>query len=193
MSEQEIKNQIYNFKTIDIKGKNYVMINERLRFFKEQHPNWTIYTEIIERTPEEVLMRAIIKDESGAFKAEGLAFETRSSSMVNKTSYIENCQTSAVGRALGFLGIGITESIATAEEVINAISAQDGLKTLKPKTDAPSLMAQIDHCLRQLQDKDFTNKVTAYLVTKKDDPLALATTLNRCQARLKDLKGDFKN
>lgn len=74
-------------------------------------------------------------------------------------------------------------------------SISEPIKTgpLVAKTPAPSLMEQIDSCLRQLKDKDFTNKVTAYLVTKKDDPLALAATLSRCQARLKDLKGDFKN
>ena len=57
--------------------------------------------------------------------AQGMAQEDRTSSMINKTSYVENCETSAVGRCLGFLGIGVEDSIASAEEVEMAIAKQD--------------------------------------------------------------------
>ena len=71
--------------------------------------------------------RAVVKDENGKIVADGFAHEWQSKpgSMVNKTSYIENAQTSAVGRALGFIGIGINGmGIATAEEVQTAIDHQ---------------------------------------------------------------------
>jgi len=169
----ENKDKMYTFKTTDIKGRKYVMVNERLRFFKEQYPTWTIFTEILEKSPDEVLMRAIIKDQDDKFRAEGLAHEMRSSSIVNKTSYIENCQTSAIGRALGFLGIGITDSIATAEEVLNAISAQEAIK------DEPNiLLTDIRKNLKNLVDRDFAGKVEKY-IEKNNDIKVLKSVLNK--------------
>ena len=54
----------------------------------------------------------------------GVAYENEGSTYINKTSYIENCETSAVGRALGMLGIGIDVSIASADEMINEVNNQ---------------------------------------------------------------------
>jgi len=175
----ENKDKMYTFKTIDIKGKKYIPVNERLRFFKEQYPTWTIFTEILEKSPDEVLMRAIIKDQDDKFRAEGLAHEMRSSSIVNKTSYIENCQTSAIGRALGFLGIGITDSIATAEEVLNAISAQESINE-EPKL----LLAEIRKKLKQITDQSFAEKCEKY-IEKNNDLKVLKQVLEKVQDKLK--------
>jgi len=54
----------------------------------------------------------------------GFAHEDESKSQINRTSAIENCETSATGRALGLLGLGSESSIASAEEVQNAIHQQ---------------------------------------------------------------------
>jgi hypothetical protein len=152
------KDAIYSFRTTNIKGRAYVQVNERLRFFKERYPNWTIFTEILDRTQEEILMRAIIKDENDKFRAEGLAHEMKSTSMINKTSYVENCQTSAIGRALGFLGIGITDSIATAEEVSIAMEAQDALS----KEDK-RLKNEISELLKKIADQEFVAKASKFI------------------------------
>ena len=53
------------------------------------------------------------------------AYEKENSTFINKTSYIENCETSALGRALGIAGFGIDTSVASAEEVQNAINNQN--------------------------------------------------------------------
>jgi len=58
-------------------------------------------------------------------------------------------------------------------------------KKLPPKNPAPSLTDQIDNCLKQIKDKEFTQKVAAF-IAKKNDHLSLAATLSRCQARLKE-------
>lgn len=113
-----------NFKTVDLKGKPYVMVNDRVLAFKKLYPEWSIETELKKLSEGECVFRAMIRDESGNIKATGHACEKEGSSFINKTSYIENCETSAVGRALGFLGIGIETSIASAEEVANAIKQQ---------------------------------------------------------------------
>ena len=58
----------------------------------------------------------------------GTAYESENSTFINKTSYIENCETSAVGRALGFAGFGIDGSIASAEEIQNALVNQERME-----------------------------------------------------------------
>ena len=72
----------------------------------------------------------------------GTAYEKENSSFINKTSYIENCETSAVGRALGMAGFGIDTSVASFEEVANAIQQQDAEKIID-STKLKSLNASI--------------------------------------------------
>lgn len=110
-------------KTVDIKGNPYVMVNERVKVFRSDYKG-SIETEIVSLENGVCTMKAIIKDEEGNVIATGHAQEKETSSFINKTSYIENCETSAIGRALGFVGIGIDASIASAEEVMNAINNQ---------------------------------------------------------------------
>jgi hypothetical protein len=112
-------------KSINIKGKNYIMVNERIKFFREKYENWSLTSEIVNLTEDSCIIKATITDESGVVKATGFAQEDRTSSMINKTSFVENCETSAWGRALGNLGIGIDDSIASAEEVDMAIKKQE--------------------------------------------------------------------
>ena len=78
-------------------------------------------------------MKAIIKDSDGNIKSTGYAYEKEGSTFINKTSFIENAETSAVGRALGFLGIGIDAAIASADEVQNAQLNQSIVPNTCPK------------------------------------------------------------
>ena len=123
-------------KTIDIKGKQYIEVNERLKYFRENYKNWTLESEIISLENGVCVIKAIVKNESGTVIATGHAYEKEGSSFINSTSFIENCETSAWGRALGNLGIGIDTSIATADEVLNAQLNQKQ-KPQKPKQQAP--------------------------------------------------------
>lgn len=116
--------------TIDIKGRSYTTVDSRVEFFREKYPNWSIETDypVLDLDKGVCVCRVVVKDENGKVVADGFAHEWQSKpgSMVNKTSYIENAQTSAVGRALGFIGIGINGmGIATAEEVDLAIKHQE--------------------------------------------------------------------
>lgn len=112
-------------KTVNIKGKEYVEVNERLKYFRQNYKDYSLESEIIELSNGIVTIKAIIKDENGRTIATGLAQEKESSSFINKTSFVENCETSAWGRALGNLGIGIDTSVASADEVNNAIENQN--------------------------------------------------------------------
>lgn len=112
-------------KTVNIKGKDYVMVNERIKAFKELYPDYAMVTEIEHLGDGMCVIKAMVMDAEGNPKASGHAYEKEGSSPINKTSYIENCETSAVGRALGFMGIGIDTSICSAEELAIAISQQE--------------------------------------------------------------------
>ena len=112
--------------SMNIKGKDYVLVNERVKAFRQLYPEGTIQTELIYDNDGVCTFKATVSV-ADLVLATGYAQEKESSSYINKTSYIENCETSAVGRALGFLGIGIDTSIASAEEVETAVRNQGGL------------------------------------------------------------------
>lgn len=109
-----------NLEPMDFKGKDYVEVNKRVIAFRKLCPDGTITTEIVSLENGTIIMKATVIDEAGKVLATGYAYEKEGNSLVNKTSYIENCETSAVGRALGFVGIGVKKSIASMEEVANA-------------------------------------------------------------------------
>lgn len=111
---------------INIKGKPYVMVNERIKEFRTNtiYKGYRLISEIVRLTDDDCVIKASILDDNGNVIATGFAQEDRTSSTINKTSFVENCETSAWGRALGNLGIGIDESIASAEEVEIAIKSK---------------------------------------------------------------------
>ena len=112
-------------KTTDIKGKEYTEVNQRIKAYRMVYPNGSITTEILKLEDGVVLMKATILNEDGVVIGTGLAQEKEDSTFINKTSYIENCETSAVGRALGMCGFGIDTSVASAEEVKTAMANQE--------------------------------------------------------------------
>ena len=138
---KEINNKL---KTIDVKGKNYVEVNERIKAFREMCPNGSIETNIEHLENGVVVMSCTIKDENGKILSKAHAYEKENSTFINKTSFIENCCTSATGRALGYLGIGIDTSVASAEEVQNAIIQQDNNKKIS-KTQIEGLNKSIEN------------------------------------------------
>ncbi|MEL0152276.1 MAG: hypothetical protein VW779_03575 [Halieaceae bacterium] len=109
--------------TVKIHGKEYKTVALRIQEFREKHPDFTIQTELVEANDTLVVMKATISA-GGMVIATGYAEEVRTASKINRTSALENAETSAVGRALAFFGLGGSE-IASADEVANAISQQN--------------------------------------------------------------------
>ena len=139
----------YKFKTTNIKGKEYVEVNERIKYFRiaEEYKGWSLSTEMVHLDGESCVVKATIANNEGYIVATGFAQEDKSSSYINKTSYVENCETSAWGRALANLGIGIDTSIASSNEVSMAISKQNQTKASSNKASVsskPSLKALTD-------------------------------------------------
>lgn len=109
---------------VNIHGREYQTVAFRVQKFREAHPDWALTTAIMARDEECVVIQASIADADGRTLATGHSEEYRKSSQINRTSALENAETSAIGRALAALGFGGTE-FATANEVQNAIKQQD--------------------------------------------------------------------
>lgn len=107
---------------VDIHGKQYQTVAKRVADFRSEYKDFSIETEIINNA-DLVIIKAVIKNEKGVVVSTGYAEEVRGATKINKTSALENCETSAVGRALAFFGLGGTE-IASANEVSDAVIAQ---------------------------------------------------------------------
>jgi hypothetical protein len=109
---------------VDIHGKKYHTVAERVQAFRETAPDLTIETEIVRWEGDDVVVKASISD-NGKLIATGLAHEVRGSTNINRTSHVENCETSAIGRCLAAFGLGGTTEYASADEVANAIAQQN--------------------------------------------------------------------
>ena len=121
----------------DVKGKEYAEVNQRIMAFRMVYPFGFIETDMVSNEDGVCVFKAWVGDNGEDGKrtvlGTGTAYEREGSTYINKTSYIENCETSAVGRALGMAGFGIATSVASAEEVQNAIANQNREEKATPK------------------------------------------------------------
>ena len=124
-------------KTINIKGKQYVEVNERLKYFRANFKDYSLTSEITHIDSSMCVVKAEIVSPDGRVVASGHAHEIQSSNYINKTSFVENCETSSWGRCLGNFGIGIDSSVASADEVKMAI---DKSNIITPKSKELKLM-----------------------------------------------------
>lgn len=111
--------------TINIKGKEYVTVNERLKEFRNTFKDYSLITEIIELGADYATIKASIIDDKGITRATGFAREVIAKSPINKFAFVENCETSAIGRALGNFGIGIDTAVCTADELLMKLSQDE--------------------------------------------------------------------
>ncbi len=107
---------------VKIHGKDYLTVAERIATFRSDHKDWTINTELVSNG-DMVVIKATILDSADHQVGSGYAEELRGSTNINKTSALENCETSAIGRALASCGYG-GEQYASANEVGDAIVNQ---------------------------------------------------------------------
>ena len=149
-------------KTINIKGKEYITVNERLIYFrnKDEFKGFGIKEDIVSIDDTEGIFKVTIYDSNGEPIVSAHAQEYRDSSYINKTSFVENGFTSALGRALGYLGIGIDTSIASANEVQNAVANQ--------KSDNKKWLTESQLNATLKATKDQAEKVLNTFKMKKD-------------------------
>ncbi|MFZ5572885.1 MAG: hypothetical protein ACOZF0_21000 [Thermodesulfobacteriota bacterium] len=113
--------------------KHYETVAERVRKFRDKFPvdsGWRIVPEISFPSEDTVLCKTAIVNPDGIVVAIGTAEEVRSASFVNKTSAVENCETSAIGRALFSAGFGGGE-FCSADELYTALINNQELEKAK--------------------------------------------------------------
>lgn len=147
--------------TMDVKGKEYAMVNQRIKAFRMCYPEGTIETALISNIDGVCIFRAVVKNVD-IILGTGTAYEKESSSYINKTSYIENCETSAVGRALGMCGFGIDTSVASYEEVANAVKNQEKGPVMPKKASEDS----VKYILANATDNELKKVVEAYKINQ---------------------------
>ena len=110
--------------TVNIKGKEYVEVKTRVQWFRKNIENGCIDTEHVFFDGEQIMCKTTISID-GVVVSTGMAHEDKNASHINKTSFVEVCETSSVGRALGMYGIGIESSVDTAGTIRSAIALQE--------------------------------------------------------------------
>ncbi len=125
--------------SIDVKGKDYVLVAQRVKAFRKLFPEGFVKTDILSIENGVCVMKAKVGYYDAGHEVvlgTGLAYEKESNGFINRTSYIENAETSAVGRALGFLALGIDGGgICSAEELLNAVKNQENPVRVLPSKD----------------------------------------------------------
>ena len=154
--------------TVNIKGKEYVLVNDRVKAFRENFPQYSLTSEIVELTDKRVVMVAKIINPDGVVVATGHAYEDANGSFINKTSYIENCETSAWGRALANLGVGVDGSMCSADELANALINQQN----QPQQEQPQPQPQQEVYISETQIKRLKNILCVFPKANRE------TTLN---------------
>lgn len=180
MNYEELTMVNEELSSVKISGKPYVQVNDRVQGFRKLFPMGNIYTELVTYIQTDYcVFKCDIYDDEGEHLATGYAQETvEKNRNINRTSMLENCETSAVGRALGFLGIGSVDSIASADEVNKAINkgreldsvigediAADLVQDLVNAGQSPDVVVKFNKVpdLSQLTFEQYNNVVKRYL------------------------------
>lgn len=193
MTFEDLKKANATIKTVPIKGKQYAEVNERIRVFRMLYPEGKILTDLVSLENGMCIFKATATDDQGTILATGHAYERENSGMINKTSFIENCETSAVGRCLGMVGIGIDTSIASYDEVANAIEQQNAPAPAQAapeqknnpaeKPEEPATKEQREKFIAFVQEQgyDLDEICKRFKITQKSTPSKLNEVIRRIQ------------
>tara|TARA_R100001015_G_C4614682_1_gene170575 strand:+ start:541 stop:1275 length:735 start_codon:yes stop_codon:yes gene_type:complete len=136
----ELEKLFITDKPVELKGKWYLQVVDRVNLFRYHYGMaYAIDTEILADDGKRVLMVAYVKDNDGRVVGKGHAEEIRNAGPVNRTSAIENCETSAIGRALSSIGLAGNE-YASAFEMGN-IDSKEKAVTSQEKAKASQDLA----------------------------------------------------
>lgn len=195
MTFEDIQKANESIKTTEIKGKQYAEVNQRIKAFRQLYPEGFIKTEILSLEGGIVTMQAKVgwyfADGSEVILATGTAQEKETTSYINKTSYIENCETSAVGRALGMIALGVDTSIASAEEVENAISGQEQMKQDEIKAQKITAL-DLKAIKNRYPKKEQQDNILQYFGIKKLEDMTFAQFMELKDQDNKKEKADDK-
>lgn len=161
-----------SIRTTNIKGKEYAEVNQRIKAFRMVYPEGKIMTSLISCNDGVCVFKASVYGDDNTPLGTGHAYEKESSSFINKTSYIENCETSAVGRALGMAGFGIDTSVCSAEELTNAINNQKSPQWEAKKEEVLKLANQKNVTYQDLMKRAKVESIEQLTLERLDKCLA---------------------
>ena len=186
--------------TTNIKGKEYAAVNGRINAFRRLFPQGFITTEIVSLDAGVVVMKAscgYYEDGQAVVLGTGMAYEREGSSNINKTSYIENCETSAVGRALGMAGLGINTAVASSEEVQNAIKQQEDIAEDIDPDKRVQLIDEINDMMKDFSQDEkrtlFAQALQEAGLPKKTSGVMTVSELQRAKFALRPVIRAFEN
>lgn len=87
---------------LNLRGKEYLEVKYRLVWFREDHPDWSIETELVSVTDVSAYAKATIREDKGRVIATSHKYE----SIQGFPDFIEKAETGAIGRALALIGYG---------------------------------------------------------------------------------------
>jgi len=148
-------------KAIDIKGKKYVLVSDRVIYFNENYPNWSIQTTRESVWDMEIIKAFVVPDVDNPSRMfTGYSQAKRWDGFINKTSALENAETSAVGRALAMMWIWVIDSIASVDEVNKA---ENTAKTQKAQSPFQRALTNTKFMRDCLDEDDFITQVKKHL------------------------------
>ena len=161
-------------KAVKIKGNDYVMVKDRITFFNNSYSNGKIVTDVVSDNGKEIVFKAVVipdaKNPERVFC--GHASGVRGGKGVDSTSAVENAETSAVGRALAMMGIGVIDSVASVDEI--KIAEKREYKEVEPEEN-PNKMSIAQKRLivdmlreRGVKDVAMAAKIRGYGYSVKD-------------------------
>lgn len=138
-------------KAIQIQGKDYVLVSDRIIFFNENYPKGCINTDLVSDPDSDIiLVKATVRpteDMSRYFT--GYSQAVKGAGFINKTAALENAETSAVGRALAMMGIGVIDSVASVDEIKKAEGTDYKLASAKGKVLTAFITAGVKELANQ--------------------------------------------
>ena len=186
---------------VNIRGKEYLTVAKRVADFRETHPiedGWAIRSWLISNEGDRVVVSVSICDKDDHVVATGFAEEDRTQGNINKTSALENCETSALGRALAACGYGGSEEYCSADELVNALSKQTALAeeppkppekpAAKPKPDPIERMKKYLGLMEGVVGEEKTRDAWLTILKHSDHSsgaMSLGDVINRCSVTQK--------
>lgn len=184
-------------------GKKYTQVVHRMEAFRQVHgTEFGVDTHVLVDDGQRVVVKAKITNMDGVVIGSGMAEEIRGQGNVNKTSALENCETSAIGRALASLGLAGGE-YASANEMDGVGRKEEAIATMPPPKQPPAslleLQQQAEDYLPQFNMEQITQWMNAEFTTKymdlanKEFPEIFQSIKSKCQSRMKDLKKELES
>ena len=161
MDWKDIEKVNTEIKTTNLKGKEYAEVKERVIAYRKLFPMGIINTNI-SFTDNYVLCEATATNNEGTVLSKGHARE-----ILNKAFALENCETSAIGRCLGFMGLGINTAIASKEDM-EQVDSPSGVFD-EPVNPSMGLKDLADEFLKLYTIEEQARVLNNHKVTKAED------------------------